>query len=550
MENSSTSALPPTTSTATAFGKKWRDKLRNTREKKQNAKLSVDEVVNDFLGTHRKNEHSNGNGADFVGSPPTDPPSYIAPKKPRRPGLKVSFDLGPPKVIGEGGEEANLPTKHIRSSRPSQQQPLDDYASPGDEEMPSVALSNPGNDELGFSDWRPPLTTDTTLLRALSSAGTGGKRRSRLSMRMDDETAELARKIRAKMIEEEGRALHQKPPDEDEEPWEARRSMELANAQRETNIVSPQPQRIVAYRPPNDGSPLNSFTERNEFQNDQKQESSRVQDMLSHLWHKEDTQLGELEPTKKDLLGSGSPPSSSNFPRSPPQQYQSYQRRSPSPERETDHTIVQQSSSRWKSTLSRANTTARPRLQPPASEGMLGRSLSMRAATKGQPQSNQTSSSLGWQKFQYQPASSPSQKQSNSKPLCNASSLSSPDERLGMPLERSPLTSSQLAAADENESPIQAQTSMSLLQDTFQERKSPTEQFSQGQSLFSSLDSPVSSSTTTLPAYEQAASTIMLLQPQLEESAQKDAPTANKSWRTLTSAVTRDALADFSAGAE
>ncbi|KAI5298223.1 hypothetical protein KEM56_004234, partial [Ascosphaera pollenicola] len=319
MENPSTSALPSSTSTAATFGKRWRDKLRN-KDKKSNSKLTVDEVVNDFLGAHRKNQNSVSSGTDVVGSPQGDPPAYGFPKQPRRPGLKVSFNLGPPTVIGEGGEEADLPTKHIGLSRarkvqtqePEPEEASDIGSAAEEDGLPSIAVNGSGNDELGFDDnWRPPLTTDTTLLRALSSAGTGGRRRSRLSMRLDDETAELARKIRAKMMEEEGRALHQKPPEEDEEAKEAareaRRSIEMINAERENNIIAPQPQRIVAYRPGDDYDSADDFEDERPPENLDAPRSEgtgglHVQDMISHLRDQDDSLLDSsgLETTNED----------------------------------------------------------------------------------------------------------------------------------------------------------------------------------------------------------------------------------------------------------
>lgn len=640
MDNPSTSAVTSTTtSTAAAFGKRWRDKLRN-KDKKSNTKLTVDEVVNDFLGSHRKNQDSVSSGTGALNSPSADASAHPLPKRPRRAGLKVTFNLGSPTVIGEGGEEAEFPTKYIGMNRTPQvqlQEPeeLSDNGSSGEDNgLPSIAVNGSENNELGFDDnWRPPLTTDTTLLRALSSASTGGQRRSRLSMRLDDETAELARKVRAKMMEEEGRALHFKPPEMDEEAKEAaremRRSLELASAAHESsnNIISPQPQRVVAYRPSKDYENSDEFEDERPPDNFNAPKGNNisgnhVQDMISHLRDQDDsmfdsssmdpvdddspehasgpntvqaykpsTEQGQdhspttpqdsqhapalnpldlstavrprsrendspVSPIKGNGSSVGTPPGSrgkvdnspsfSNLMKSPPQTqaYQPPSQRSPSPApvRERSSPQAKSTPSKWLSTLSRANTTARPRPQP-SSESSMSRSLSMRAGLRSKPRipSDQPPPSSGWQKFQYQPRPSQPTPVNSKGPITQTQPSGNENSRLDAPLNRSPLPSPRPRMGSEENTPPVSQNSIGLALPQAPS-KEPLGQTPAAQLPLASLGS--SSSTATLPTYESATNL------PLPDTTPKEAPSAKKSWRTLTAAVTRDALSDFSTSAE
>ncbi|KAI5310348.1 hypothetical protein KEM55_008096 [Ascosphaera atra] len=308
MENTSASAGSTSTvsSSAATFGKRWRDKLRN--KDKKNDKPSLDAVVNDFLGAHRRGQTSQGGNADAPsGPPPYDVANYV-PKAPRRPGLQVSFSLQPPAIIGEGGDDCEIPTAHLATTRrPSpkeeEKRPSDaDRVSEDNNAQPSVVVSGGANDELGFDDsWRPPLTSDTTLLRALSSAGTGS-RRTRLSMRVDDETADLARKIRAKMMEEEGRALHQKPPEVEEDT--TGRSTENKDPPKDGDgniIAAPQPRRVFTYRPSEESANLETLEKRSAEHEQQspfrdsassgEDGGAHIQNIISHLRDEDSSQL-------------------------------------------------------------------------------------------------------------------------------------------------------------------------------------------------------------------------------------------------------------------
>ncbi|KAI5294015.1 hypothetical protein KEM52_004850 [Ascosphaera acerosa] len=607
----STSTLSPTNATVATFGKRWRDKLRTNKDKKQASKASVDEVVNDFLGVHRRNQSSNDfNAAGANANAPASPP-YVAPVKnprPRRPGLHVSFDLGPPGVIGEGGEEADLPTKHIGLNRPQEQaqdaHEIDDEhdASLEDAGTPTIAVSGSTNDELGFdSDWRPPLTTDTTLLRALSSAGLGSKRRSRLSMRLDDETATLARKVRAKMMEEEGRALHRKPSVDEDDRRDAsqdqvRQSIDAIDSERDSiGITAPQPQRVVAYRPSvddideasmetsrvqdsDDGRHVQQLVSSLRISDDSDQRVTNSEQNVSHkhsnsaarqlpAFNPFDLQT-ELRPRSRDhdrppspiKEPASTPPGSggslasltysSNINQAPgaPQQQQSYQRHSPSPEHDLQpQPASRNASSSWKSTLSRANTTARPRQPMVSGERSVSRSLSMRSGSKTDPPINP-----GWQRFQYQPVARSPVPDSNSRPP----SAGNPHgdariERPEIPVSHASRPSVQeafSAAVPASREP--ARPSNSSLRDLAQESalQPSGSQSSLRQSPVETRNSPVPMSSTPLPTYDQAL-TPPLHQQAPDPASQPEPQTPKKSWRSLASAVTRDALADFSASA-
>ncbi|KAJ9200424.1 hypothetical protein DTO164E3_3999 [Paecilomyces variotii] len=238
----------------------WKGKLFS---KDKNGHKSTDQQVEDFLNTARHNHQTQlppravppapridvsvsqrwpASHETPSASPHSSPPSAhdlvppastfrSAPKKPHRRGLKVSFSRHAPDVIGEGGDECEVPTVEIyrshhrsRSQSSVQGGSQQGYAPyPGQSRAPELHLdtSMPGRrpDGITISNEPPtpeddsprgaprnPLllnTQDADFLMALSS----GHRDARLSLRNSPDPNSFARRVQAKMRAEEGRAL-------------------------------------------------------------------------------------------------------------------------------------------------------------------------------------------------------------------------------------------------------------------------------------------------------------------------------------------------------
>lgn len=142
--------------------------------------------------------------------------------KPRhRKRLKVTFSEEAPKLIGEGGDEADAPTieismsrnrSHSSSSHESEYFPAQRGNTPILKLQVDTSVGNARGGQardsskgLNAEDWKPLLNNpqDVELLMSLSPAGSG----SRLSFRASPESNSFAQRVRAKMQAEEGRAL-------------------------------------------------------------------------------------------------------------------------------------------------------------------------------------------------------------------------------------------------------------------------------------------------------------------------------------------------------
>ncbi|RAK77079.1 uncharacterized protein BO72DRAFT_378266 [Aspergillus fijiensis CBS 313.89] len=193
--------------------------------------------------------------ADF-----TKPPYKSRPRK----GVKVRFADRKPEVIGEGGDEVEVPTMEISLCR-NRAQSLESTESDSQsepEEPPQLRLDTSfgGNDAptpreksrehpkalaLGTraEDWKPLLlhnAQDADFLMTLSL----GERGSRLSFRASPESNSFAQRVRAKMQAEEGLALQHRlsdpmsPGDENETQSPALRVPDSPSSTYETPPIS------------------------------------------------------------------------------------------------------------------------------------------------------------------------------------------------------------------------------------------------------------------------------------------------------------------------
>ncbi|KAL1878417.1 hypothetical protein Plec18167_004489 [Paecilomyces lecythidis] len=237
----------------------WKGKLFS----KDKGHKSTDQQVEDFLSTARPASQtqqpprgvpapridvsvsqrwpaSHETSSASPDSPPSAheivPPPHTfraAPKKPHRRGLKVSFSREAPDVIGEGGDECEVPTveiyrSHKRTTSKSSiqagsQQGYAPYV--GQSRAPELRLdtgsrpdgitinepATPEDDSPQGGPRNPLLlnTQDKDFLMALNS----GQRGSRLSLRESSDPNSFARRVQAKMRAEEGRALHHRHED-------------------------------------------------------------------------------------------------------------------------------------------------------------------------------------------------------------------------------------------------------------------------------------------------------------------------------------------------
>ena len=224
----------------------WREKLFSRDKSNKN---SADQQVEAFLGPSRSKSLSHGAAAprggfggaaskwpsphDVLNSAANVPEAFpgvgTAPMRKHRPrkGLNVSFTTQRPDVIGEGGDESEVPTievsirrNRIRSQSMPQSErspgaPVDRIplpivdaagASGGDGRTPSPRKNSDNN--------KPPLLQnpqDADFLMTLNV----GERGSRLSFRASPESNSFAQRIRQKMQMEEGRALQNRTEDPD-----------------------------------------------------------------------------------------------------------------------------------------------------------------------------------------------------------------------------------------------------------------------------------------------------------------------------------------------
>ena len=189
------------------FGKhRWRGKLFSNEEKATRDNESQGQQINDildFLQTPADRKGLiQGTGPPTFGkatSPPSrllsssvnanpvpQPISSLTRKPPRRKGFRVTFDTAEPEVIGEGGDEASLPSIDVRKSRPpasQRQEPNESNvvyyhrrASPPIENAPNLrwslrqGLRNKSNDDDDDDDEplsSPPLRGKSTGIHGL-----------------------------------------------------------------------------------------------------------------------------------------------------------------------------------------------------------------------------------------------------------------------------------------------------------------------------------------------------------------------------------------------
>lgn len=216
----------------------WREKFFSRDKQNKN---STDQQVEAFLGPSRSKSLSHGainhrglGGAaskwpsphDVVNSAPNIPEAYpgsgtmpIRKKNDARKGLKVTFTTQGPDVIGEGGDESDIPTievsirrNRVRSQsmpQPERDPPVPLGGIPQITDDPELHLNTPSprkNSDNASNNEKPPLLQnpqDSDFLMALNS----GDRGSRLSFRASPESNSVAQRIRQKMQLEEGRAL-------------------------------------------------------------------------------------------------------------------------------------------------------------------------------------------------------------------------------------------------------------------------------------------------------------------------------------------------------
>lgn len=209
----------------------WRDKFFN---KEREAKLSEEAArqVDDFLNSGRQAAQA-ATPAQTTEEPAQrpSPPTLSRSesdqtyrntvpktrKKPRRPDLRVTFTDQPPEVIGEGGDEAEEPTMEISrkrhrrdGSRSSPQKGYEDL-SQRRPTLPQLHIDTSFDKDDGRSASNSTPTPlllspqDQDLLMSLS--GTPG---ARISFRASPDSNSFAKRIQARMQQEEARALQRR----------------------------------------------------------------------------------------------------------------------------------------------------------------------------------------------------------------------------------------------------------------------------------------------------------------------------------------------------
>ncbi|EEH18795.1 hypothetical protein PABG_01114 [Paracoccidioides brasiliensis Pb03] len=256
---------------AESKARKWRGKLFF---KDKGPKFSRDEQVDDFLGSHRSpscqslsnsfspplrpsQQHQNQPQYHHQTSPHVNVSvshkwpelsdslacsdtqtskfsnSINPPKKQGRKGLKVTFSNNGPDIIGEGGDEADLPTKDVLLYR-SRSQSTTSYATNGsysqsENDDPYESLSDSKDTSCmggSYNGQKPPdePREKPTLLKNVHQAdfflslGIENTTGSRLSFREDGDPNSFARRVQAKMRAEEGIALQKARSDSPTSP--------------------------------------------------------------------------------------------------------------------------------------------------------------------------------------------------------------------------------------------------------------------------------------------------------------------------------------------
>lgn len=135
-----------------------------------------------------------GHGQQAVSSPPR--------KRPRREGLAVAFHE-PAEIIGEGGDDCDIPVAELKTAQLEwEQQQIPPASSTQSDDPPQLPPNR--ESQFGFdTSWLPPLTSDTSFLQLMTSTD------KRLSMREGNETSGLARRLITSMRAEEESTLKQ-----------------------------------------------------------------------------------------------------------------------------------------------------------------------------------------------------------------------------------------------------------------------------------------------------------------------------------------------------
>ncbi|EEA18751.1 hypothetical protein TMatcc_010706 [Talaromyces marneffei ATCC 18224] len=235
---------------------KWREKLfSKDRDAKQ--VVATERQLDDFLGYNRPRPipespivvsavadptfESGSPQRRDLSTPPSPPKQYVAlspqsstqasppkPKPRRRKGLRVTFTDLPPEVMGEGGDESEEPTVEIsrKKGRPTKDDPksqIDDGYEDLQDRRPTLPELHLDTSFAGSAApsaqpdkplaWKPLLISpqDQDFLLALNSGEPG----SRLSFRASPDSKSFARRIHARMQEEEGLALQHRLQQED-----------------------------------------------------------------------------------------------------------------------------------------------------------------------------------------------------------------------------------------------------------------------------------------------------------------------------------------------
>lgn len=233
----------------------WKEKFFS-RDKGNRS--STDQQVEAFLGPARSKSLSHGASAAAtprgLGSAASKWPSpqevinasaandaanytMMPPKKknPARQGLKVSFTTQMPELIGEGGDESEVPTIEVsiqrnRARSQSQSQSAPQLSNvPAPEPVPhstpqlhvDTTTGRPNPDQVPriVPDSKPPLLQNPHDSDFLMTLGLG-ERGSRLSFRASPESNSFAQRVRQKMQLEEGRALQNRFDDDPPSPAE------------------------------------------------------------------------------------------------------------------------------------------------------------------------------------------------------------------------------------------------------------------------------------------------------------------------------------------
>lgn len=176
----------------------------------------------------------------FTDDEPQDPPQPPQHRKPRKgKGLRVGFSDRAPELIGEGGDESEIPTIEIswarqrmrdRKAEQSRRTPSRS-PDPSRAHLPTLRVNTSLADGDGRSrrardqgpspSWKPPLVQNPQEEDLLNAPNTT-ERGSRLSFRSNDSHS-FAERVRDQMQAEEGRALHNRyqdvasPADDDDE---------------------------------------------------------------------------------------------------------------------------------------------------------------------------------------------------------------------------------------------------------------------------------------------------------------------------------------------